>query len=390
MTNRHKMTWGRAKRACETGRMDPRIHLRNKKQRYQVSLLRAPPFYQFPFTNLYLFDSHTNPRTMAANEVAPYTLRVFSFSPLTVEATWAKASEYDAEHSPSTDSPAQDVARKDRALLRRLHTAQSLPNVVRVAAGLGSDIEMLQAVLGPSITISGVSPDSMIAVGNLEYAFRWPMEMRMQGSDNPSMSNAFQLKGGDDCFLARSFTDVDYDTLVVYVERGNVANVSVMFVGLPKAAPPRLLGCMNKEDMRRELLITHALIIANGAKRPNRTESRPELGVATLLNVKSKDAMNLEEIMEKKLPSGRKLDTAVHVCRFGMDEAGGFVQAAALMISKGLRFSQSVPVDIDFRKYPNGYLVFVEVSSSGATADDNPACLAAAWVNIPSEIHFDE
>ena len=99
--------------------------------------------------------------------------------------------------------------------------------------------------------------------------------------------------------------------------------------------------------------------------------------------------MDLEEIKRMTLPGGKKIDIAQHVCQLGMDEGGGFVQAASLMISKGIRMSVQRPVDIDFRKFPNGYLAFVEMTDNSSTADVSPTCLAAAWINMPDSIQYE-
>lgn len=315
-------------------------------------------------------------------------VRVFAFSPLAVDACFSELWNYatsialvqqetTSEHSP------------DKLMQRRLQAAKQLPlGVLRAAAGSGEDREALQEIIeGSGLTIpENVGANDVVAVSNLKYVFRWPMEMRVQLRND--IPNAFQLKHAEDCFLVRALAQKGFDGLVVYVEKKSNYNISVMFVGIPSALPTDLLQVENREGLRRELMKTHALIVSNAASNRNSTPPA-ELGVATLCKFKNKAAMDLEEIKRMTLPGGKKIDIAQHVCQLGMDEGGGFVQAASLMISKGIRMSVQRPVDIDFRKFPNGYLAFVEMTDNSSTADVSPTCLAAAWINMPDSIQYE-
>lgn len=321
------------------------------------------------------------------SEVAE-SVRVFAFSPLAIDACYSELWKYAVSLISLSEDDSLDHA-PDKAMQRRIQVSNSLPSgVLRVAAGSGEDRVALQEVLeGSGLDIpENLAADAIVAVSNLKYTFRWPMEMRMPlREDHPE---TFQLKHSSDCFLVRALASKGFDGLVVYVEQQSNYNVSVMFVGVPRTVPTGLLQVKSREDLRRELMATHASIV--NAADTNRTAApSAELGVATLCKFKSKAAMELEEITRKKLPGGRRIDVAQHVCHLGMDEGGGFVRAAALMISRGLRFSTERVVDIDFRKFPNGYLSFVEITDTSSSADLAPACLAAAWINIPSSIQYE-
>ncbi len=305
---------------------------------------------------------------------------VVSFSPLGLTACYSKLFEY-AQIKAGKSRPFVISSREDAAAVKfaERHLADG---VLVAAAGDGNDIPKLQAVLDKAnvgIKLQPQSHDALIGVSSVAYRFEWDMAMKLA---EERADGSFRLKGANNtCFLGRVFAKAgQFDALVAYVDPEASCDMTVAMIGMPDQLPDSLHGLKNADQVRIALdgLYKSRIVRARPVKNP------PPLGLATLYDVDGMTAYELPDFVGKPLAGGRTIDEARQVCRLFMNKDGGGVMAGTVMMSKGLVMSEKTPVDIDFRKFRNGYLAIIEMSHSNKPKDN--VALVIGWVNPPEAI----
>jgi hypothetical protein len=308
---------------------------------------------------------------------------VFSFSPIGLDACYLKLWNYARKIAPP-GPVAESQKGPDDVTLGRLDTASLLPRNVLDTAVFPEDCEaFIHAMLqGSGVDMRCVfHPEMVIAVSKIKYCFEWPEAMMRRWS--ALEPHIFRLGDCGRAYLTRSLHPSDIDTLVVNVEHTVSYGIDIRFVGLDDAAAAAsLLRATDSQEARREMSKIHNSIAGNSAAyRP--TSPEVKLGTAILCKFHHATAMELNEIKGNQLPGALKVEAAKQVCCFGMDEFGGLVHATTLMDFESRGPPGRPPIDMDFRKYPHGYLVFMELVPTCSKKFKEPVCMVAAWVNCP-------
>jgi hypothetical protein len=219
--------------------------------------------------------------------------------------------------------------------------------------------------------------------GGARFHIQWKWDSAIRGNGKTSQGDGFTLYGEKRKLWAGRVSGFGEEYNAIVVEQGRISDTEDLEILIIK------LGANEKRTWKQESiprkrrdLLKHWFEMVNGNATwdPNEREVDVEELILPLVTAETQDP-DMEEWKGVHLGNAYRIAVASESTRFHMDEMGGSVDSEVKMValkempaekrSRHLRF--------DFRKEEDGFLVFLQATTTGIP-DPQPRCLLAGFV----------